>query len=282
MALLRLNALLIDYVTVTSFSRKWYHQVVGMFRDEHVTPVAIKQRGYEGIMVPMESGTLKFLSGWVGSKKHYMMSASGEISDYIIRALVDVSRGEQVVCTRIDCQVTRYKDKRMSLTALRNRLEKNNKVGYPSPSVIDGVKMETVYIGKREKSDRFYRVYVKITKESKPLIRYEAELKKRRSRAIFWEWLVNGFSQDSLVAEMNVLADKDRIMSKYMNLNFSPDAKVVRVQTDDSRTERWIIRDVMPVIKKFICGHGNDATAVLASIYDALEAHEELNNEPID
>jgi hypothetical protein len=71
--------------------------------------------------------------------------------------------------------------------ALRNRLEKSGRrVGYPTPEVLDGVKLETVYVGVREKTDRFYRFYMKALLGGGHVVRFEAELKKRRSRAIFF------------------------------------------------------------------------------------------------
>lgn len=275
MTLIRLNYPLVDYLTLTSYSRSWLDFMIESFAPNRATWFDMKRNGYVGKMYDLGTGSLSILTGNAKGKPHYLMSISGEVADSAIVHVLERSKGYKVKCRRLDVQVTVMMPKNMSMVALRNRLEKDGRtVGYPSPSRVDGTKMETVYIGKRTKSDRFYRVYMKLLDTSDFAVRFEAELKKRRSVAIWKDWEVSGLSRDSIVSELRLLGSMDRMIMKQLSCLDMMDGRAIRVRTQESQTERWLINDVMPVLKRFLCNHESDSGAVLSAVYDVLESYE--------
>ena len=274
MALIRLDSVLVDYISLTSYSAIWFNYVMESLANENDQRVDITAGSYKGVMVPMVSGTLSFLAGRVKGKTHYMIRISGQMAHHAIATLLDVSKGFVVSCSRLDVQLTIMKPVVMSMTALRNRLEKRYKrVGYPQPDTSTGVKLETVYVGTRKKSDRFYRFYTKATNDGLAL-RLEVELKKRRSRAIWDEWVKFGPDGSLLNYEIERIKSMDKYLDRLINLSDRP-KKIVRVRTLESNTERWLINDVFPVLKRVLCSHSADSGSVISALYDVLEAYEE-------
>lgn len=277
MPLIQLNNVLLDYLTLTSYSGKWFNYMMESLGDENDEAYEIKSRGYEGWAVVLVSGSISFLSGFNEGKQHYIVRISGSLANYAIQNCLDISKGFDVNCSRMDVQVTVMKPARMSMIAMRNRLETKYKVGYPQPEIVDGRKIETVYIGTREKSDRFYRFYVKPTSDG-DCVRFEVELKKRRSRAIFAEWQKNGLSRDSIAYEVEKMAKLDKMATKLI-LPLSEQTKRVMVRTLESKTERWLIKDVFPVLKRVLCSHSSDSVSVYAALMDVLEAYEDSKDD---
>lgn len=272
MALIRLDCPLIDYFTLTSYSKVWFDSLVHCFVDNVDKYVDIKRGGYVGRMIELVSGTISLMVGKSMGKPHYMISVSGGLSHHAVASALELSRPFQVRCTRLDVQVTRIMRKNFSMKALRNRLEKSGrKVGYPTPSKVKGVELETVYINTRTKSDRFYRVYMKPVEDGMMAIRFEAELKKRRSRAIFDSWMKDGYTVQDLVYELEAMSGLDRIMAKEMRLPNDWSSRVIRVRTDSSNTEAWLLKTVMPSLRRFINSHDSNPVTVLGQLSQILE-----------
>jgi len=233
--------------------------------------------GYVGHRIDIEGGTIFFGTGFQRGRSHFMVSCSGEASHNLASHVLSDERLHNCACSRMDVQATVIPPDDWSQKNLRNRLEKNGKtVGFPTPKgeTIEGRKLETVYVGQRSKSDRFYRIYMKEAEGVDYVLRFEVELKKRRSRAIWSHFTDNGrIFADVLLAEIQKMAQMDKKASALLAPVISGDARPLRVRSNEGDTMRWILLDVMPIIERLILSHGN-RSALVDALYAALEKGE--------
>jgi hypothetical protein len=133
-------------------------------------------------------------------------------------------------------------------------------VGYPKPSTSKGKLLQTVYVGRRQGSDRFLRVYEKLTDDGKLLLRAESEMKRNRSMALYKE-LCKCKSDDEvsllLASEVMFQVQKDGQLHKSFAGCLSGATRPVKVRTDEGNTFDWIMNTCIPSIDRYINSHSS-------------------------
>jgi hypothetical protein len=70
------------------------------------------------------------------------------------------------------------------------------------------------------------------------------------------------------------MARLDGVISRLL-LPLSNESERVIVKTVQGKTVRWLINDVMPVMKRVLCSHEEGHESVYSAIMDVLEAYNE-------
>jgi len=114
-----LNSPMVDYLTVTTFSREWgLNWKMWLLADERIKLADrqdVNRMQYKGINIPCTGGSIFWGKGEQGGKvkrEHYIMQISGRLADDFILGNKAHFLGEgggvdrRINCTRIDLQIT--------------------------------------------------------------------------------------------------------------------------------------------------------------------------------
>lgn len=175
-----LNNPMFDWLTLTTFEERnademRYSYCPGEYSIE-------KRLQYQG------RGADGFFIGHAmqGGKKHFMMQASGEKSDWIALKYNEHFGPYDWNVTRCDLQVTIPIPPRFSSRDLYDDLQIWDGSGKPRISQLlqSGDGNDTVYVGSRS-SDRFTRIYVKPIDGGLKALRFEVEYKGEHAHRVF-------------------------------------------------------------------------------------------------
>ena len=271
-----LNSPMIDYLTLTSYSSDFTR----VMRENVIQNLSgqaydVVQRGYKGTLWVFLNGTAFLGTGKQRGEHHSLIKISGELAHLMLDRVIETLQAWQslkVECSRLDYQITVKEPEGWSQWDYLNRMQdRGYTVGYPTPSHENGVKLETVYIGVRTKSDRFYRVYVKLMDDAKTkLLRVEVELKKRRSRAVWLEIMQGVTFRSVLDCEIDKFVKLDSqlyglVIGKLLY------GKVVRVGANESNIASWLVDIVFPAMDRFLMSDSSDKRKVIFALYALLE-----------
>lgn len=220
-----------------------------------------KRMQYEGTVYQSDRGTTFFGTAEQNNRLHYMAQFSGLWSQNAWDVNWEMVRDGLVKATRIDIAVTvELGDAAWSQSALFSRLRRfssTRSISYlESKSGPDGRKLATVYVGQRS-SDRMIRIYEKVLDDEKIALRFEAEYKSARAGSVAGLLLAGIRSGSFLRHELDVLNDRPLLALFNGCLLNEPTAATVR--KEESRTERWLIDQVLPTLQRFLNEHGNEA-----------------------
>lgn len=249
-----LNAVLCDYLRLTSFSHADHKQFLLVF-NEHKRDVqsTIGHRmQYDGMAT--NHGFVG--SGAQGKRRHYLTEYSGAASHLAYTRLIDAELVEER-CTRIDVQMSIDLPKKYDARKLYDRIEGNlphnrGVTLYQSPGGLS-----TIYMGSRKtKNGRFTRLYVKEHEQGRAL-RFETEIKGTWAED-YWIYLrTGGELKEILVAELESLGDID---FAPLNLFYKPlkgylPAPRPRAVETSNATLEWLLRTVEPVLIRMLNDH---------------------------
>lgn len=259
-----LNRPMVDYWTITSYCSEWFSRVTAWVRKLQEKWARRHRAQYDGTLHELSKGNVYIGEGLQEGKRHYMMQIDGEIAHDMRYEILSWYPSYDVRCTRVDFQITVPMPSEWSqwelLVRLKNRYGENM-VSYPRPSTSKGILLQTVYLGRREGSDRFLRVYMKLDENSRKLLRLETEIKRRRSRAIYRELCQNQWDEDVkaiIHSELKVQSQKDVQLDRLFYPYIEGHHKPVRVQSESSKTADWIVNTCIPSIDRHIHSHGAD------------------------
>lgn len=272
---LTLNKPMIDYLTMTSFEDEIYLVAKGIVEELELVDEMKDYRflQYSGHSLDLRRGNMQFMTGVQKLSYHNMVRVSGEACMDALPRFASVFMPYRDNLTRIDAQVTILEPDNWSqwelLTDLRKR---GHHVGWVASRDRDtGFELATVYIGSREHSPRFVRIYQKLTADGQKLLRLEVEIKRDRARE-HGKYLVEYASGD-----LSKIRDELGFLSQYhpgLEYTFSASLegwlKPVRVQRKETSTERWIFDQCLPAIAKYCNEHNSDQTAQMCMVMCAI------------
>lgn len=275
--ILTLNKVMVDWITITSFEDRIYDTGRAMMEALGLEKKEQRSMQYGGVGVDGETGGM-----WVGTaiqtgKLHNMIRIWGELAHNSLFQVANTYQPYRDNLKRIDAQVTIFEPDGWSQWDLLTRLRKNGRtVAWPKPQrLADGQELATVYIGARESSARYTRVYQKLTDSGRKLLRLEVEMKE--SRALQHGKHLQEYAHGDvgkLRDELAFVAQQDRKLEIAFAQVLEGNVRPIKVQRAESNTAEWIKRQCIPAIDKYLNGHSNDDTAEIAyALADIVSRH---------
>jgi hypothetical protein len=272
MGMINLYAIQFDWLTLTSFGDKLHD-----FGSQIQTDLASRERGkglkfkwqnYHGRLVTTDIGSLFVGIGEQAGQQHYALYFSGELADVMFGKCAAFAKQTLVRCTRMDLQATIHYPVDWSQWALISRLKRLKRPVEWRESRDDKVgALETVYYGSRT-SDRFARIYVKVTADNSKLLRLEFEYKGDRSDQMFHQIRRGVFMGAQYWAH-----DYGKIKDKKLNNIFAPClpsaepvTERVQVKTDLDKTAAWLTDTCLPALSKYLNDPNHGADVPLAFV----------------
>lgn len=263
----------IDWYTLTSFEptgwQFWRSIFDGLGADEIDGNTG--RLMYTGTLWSMKNGTSFLGSGYQDGKEHIILQVSGKLAqDTFMQAAKKPLAEAWARCTRIDLQITQYRPTEWDQWRLFNRLKKvGRNVNYVSSMTgPNRTELATIYIGSRY-SKRMIRIYEK-SAENQVYLRLEAELKgavaHKTAKALTIE---PDKIHEYLLGEVQAMLEpkSEREFSQYLGgLPLRENGVVVKLE---DRTEKWLLRQVLPAFTKYINQHDSNMR-VLISYSDAI------------
>lgn len=252
-----LNAVLVDYLTLTTFDVKDWIQFSRVF-DNHCRAIGGKRESHNR----MQYGGFRTGHGFIGTGEqkrgwHYMTSYSGQPSHLAYQELLEsVLMAEN--CTRIDVQATIPLPDHYQSETLYQRLSKCVPHGRKVTVYKSKDGLDTIYVGTRStKNGRVTRIYVKEYVGGRGL-RFETEFRKEWA-AQHWVYLrTGGELKELLIAELESMGDcLDYFpMTNFYTLvkGYFPAPKPTPVQTSTPTLE-WLLNTADPAIRRMLHDH---------------------------
>lgn len=281
-----LNAAQIDYLTLTTYEDDIVQLFHEWMKQEHETAERIdgrelkqrlssNRRGYRGPTFSLESMGDCFIGiGVQEEREHYMMQVSGQWAGHAFTEFRTLLKDDNLLrCTRIDVQITVLEPIDWDqFRFLADMKDVGRATGWKE-SLGDTGFLATVYVGSRE-SDRFIRLYEKEAERVRYL-RYEVEFKSDRAQAI-----AHRYARGTLCLSGVMRYEIERMRHQNLNdlylehlANFDPmRIKVVKDVTTE-KTERWILKQVIPALRRYANAHSS-RSSVLGEVIDACREKE--------
>lgn len=274
---LTLNKVMVDWVTVTSFEDRIYDMGKAMMEALGLEKKEQRSQQYGGVGVDGVTGGM-----WVGTaiqtaKLHNMFRVWGELAHNSLQQIANTYQPYRDNLKRLDAQVTIFEPEGWSQWELLLRCRKNgHTVSWPKAQrLADGQELATVYIGAREASARYTRVYQKMTDSGRKLLRLEVELKEARALQHgkhLQEYAHGDLSK--LRDELAFVAQQDKLLELAFAQVLEGNIRPIKVQRTESNTAEWIKRQCIPAIDKYLNLHSNDDTAEIAyALAEVISRH---------
>lgn len=269
-----LSEAMCDYVTVSTFDHnvaKFYKDNMERVSKEEKKPIKHQSRQqYKiGDICSVGAGTIWIGTAVINERTHTLVQVSGELANQIAQAACNQQNAGIAKVTRLDMQITEEEPRGWRQVDLFNRMhEKGFLTEFRASGDKDG-RRETVYIGSRQ-SDRFMRVYVKMSTTNR-LIRMETEYKGMRAYAmakrIAESQTIN--AKKYLRWELNLKRDEE--LSNLFGESLGNESLTERITRETSvhKTRAWLLKQVLPTLREYVNGHGNDHY-VVGVFMDAL------------
>lgn len=249
-----LNAGLIDWITLTTFSpgiyQEWHDTIFSTQIHEAETA---KRMQYQGVVV---NGV--FLGRAIQNKRrHAMLQASGAAAHGIFPFLEFDAK--EVRCTRIDLQVTVDLPAGYDARALYDDIKEWDTDGKQrTPSLVEsGDGLDTVYIGNRQ-SDRFTRIYVKPLADGSRAIRFETEFKGEHADNVVQQLIADPDNLERLLAgEVDALPPLKFGLSERFRSVLGHNPRRSKPKRKDALTGglRWLTNQVNPAMLRLMNDH---------------------------
>lgn len=265
--LLTLNRVMVDWVTLTSFEDRIYDMGKSMMEALGLEKKDKRQQQYAGMGVDGVSGGMWVGTGIQKNQLHNMFRIWGELAHNSLETLANNYQPYRDNLKRLDAQVTIFQPDGWSQWELLERCRKNGRtVAWPKAQrLADGTELATVYIGVREASNRYTRVYQKMTDSGRLLLRLEVELKESRAlqHGKHLQEFANG-DLSKLRDELAFVAQQDGKLEMAFGEVLEGYRRPIKVQRRETNTADWIKRQCIPGIEKYLNLHSNDDTAEIA------------------
>lgn len=248
----------LDYLTVTTFDRDTFQQVINSVtypKQRNKDAEAMRIRGYEGQVLKFENGTLFWGFGLQQNTHHHMVIASGGIADTFGFALSELVGLGQYNVSRIDIQHTiklpEWYSARSCVDALRGGQFKGRQ---RNVTMIDNYGNDTVYIGSRA-SDSFTRLYVK----DSVWLRLEYEYKRDYATDAWSKVRNHGdkAKQGILYGELLKLPECPivNLFKEHIRTDDPSAPKSEKVISTPNTTYLWLKRQVEPAVIRMLNSH---------------------------
>lgn len=272
---LTLNKVMVDWLTFTSFFDDIYKHAVIL--SQGADTYESRSQQYVGWSMDMVSGGLWAGTGRQRAGLHNMVRMWGESSHNALASWAAVFNPWRDRCKRIDYQITIEQPDGWSQWALAQRLrERGVPVGWPTPQRLrDGREMATVYMFTRKGSNRYARVYQKLSSAGNMLLRLEVELKEDRAaeHAKHIKTLADGdmgIGRD----ELAYTAQHDTELYDIFYHALEGNRRPVKVKQKDSDTAGWLLNTCAPSLERYLNSHSSDESIKVLEYYiDIIGRH---------
>lgn len=250
------NRAAIDYLTLTTFSRHTYRDVLRLIltKDEIEESAKMSIPRYVGLQSVWNCGAVFFGEGVQDGMAHWLISASGGAADRVGYAVAAQSWSGLNV-TRFDAQVTLARPEWFKARDFADHMETGEWRGRRrKPVLIENSGDDTVYLGSY-KSDRFTRFYVK----EKEWLRYETVFKRDYALSA-WQ----RYTAAPTIAPAGLLVSEMVKFPKHPLINYFgdalKDANLLSVQKQKpvkvlSKTYIWLVKSVVPAVTRLLNDH---------------------------
>jgi len=254
---LRLNTVLYDWFTVTSFEQsfcKYWREEIGQLNGAGEYTDARKLKRYLGQARQHGTGTVFLGEMTQPLGLHFAVVLEGEAADLMRRQVRFSLENHNARLTRVDIQATILKPEEWSQVRLYNRVDR---LGRGGDILHDDDKkfgrLYTVYIGSK-KSDRFMRVYDKPTDDG-VCLRAEMQLSHQQAEMYGRRWLSGRISESAAFAGALEWSGDKKLDETFRSIvegwkGLLP--PYVRKETD---TDKWLVDDVLPVLARRLFAH---------------------------
>jgi hypothetical protein len=251
-----LNTPMLDWLTITTYddmaAKAWWRIVTEGESEEK------KIMQYDGRIRFTLAGSIFVGSGYQRRGLHHMVRVSGTMADEHKSILYAQLKQGTIRVSRMDVQCTIRKPKEWNQWRFFNRRKRAGKtVAWFQSSDRDAGELATVYIGSR-RSDRFTRVYEKPSAGGVKLLRVETEYKRDRAHKSAKAMMDGkGFTPGAMIRhELDNSISDDKLHALFSpHCGDRPASVKVHVKTDDDKTFRWLVDDVLPVFKRIAYSH---------------------------
>lgn len=259
-----------DWITATSYDYNFYKFWAKEVRDWEGEKKEAKLMQYLGMEVEAKGGTIRLMVGTQRDREHYMLHLTSSVADVYLSDVTNQIQQGFVSVTRCDIQITIPKPKSWSqMEFFKAQYERSKVTWIDSKDKRSGKMLETVGIGSRT-SDRYVRMYTKLG-AGELYLRFEVEFKGDRAKAVMREILRRDEGKkEILLHELLKLKSKRAESAFYMAIGaHNPFRVKVQKLTSASKTNRWLVETVLPVLIRQLSDHDDDG-----SLWDAY--HNEL------
>lgn len=250
------NRAALDYLTVTTFDRPLYSDILKtiLTRDEREESEKDSIKRYVGMRSVWTCGSVFYGEGLQDGFAHWIISASGGAADRVGYALSGQILPSMNV-TRIDVQITIEKPSWYRARDFVDAVEEGEWKGRRrKPVLIENGGDDTVYLGSYH-SDRFTRIYVK----EKTWLRLETVFKRDYAEEA-WK----RYAAAPAIAPAGLLVSElirfpkhpiiDAFAAELKNANQIDVQKAKPVKTL-STTYLWLVRSVAPAVSRLLNDH---------------------------
>lgn len=260
MGYIALDCIRCDWLTVTSFDYKFYEYWTRITRELDRTNDKAKVMQYLGFEYKLDTGTLKLLKGSQKNQQHWMVTASGQLADVVLRDVLFMFEHDiKFKCTRIDWQVTINRPKDYDSLKLFTAIsERRSTTSYISSVDKEHGQLATVGVGSRS-SWRYCRIYEKVLSDEFVGLRFEVEFKGKLAQS-----LLDDYSYDPSCISGVMLHELLRMKSKWLEAKFyiimeaNAPMKVKGKMDKESRTKEWLLSAVLPTFERIVNDHDDD------------------------
>lgn len=278
-----INVGALDYMTVTTYDKtamdalsQWGEERIAHYkRTIGFSAVDVNnsyKMQYSGLQCHVDGvGSIYFAKGEQNARHHWIIQASSLWAGQLFSQYKELLSLGTVRCTRLDLQITVEQSPSWCQFQFAERVRDSGKSMGFIESKGTNYMLATVYIGQRV-SDRYVRVYQKEGDNGELYLRFEVEMKGERAAATA-EKLARGTMRIESVIKYEMLRIKDISMMSEVGGALEgvvpQRAKIVRC-TSLLKTEKWIVRTVLPALTKWAARHDSDKT-LLMTIQKELE-----------
>lgn len=254
---LRLNRVLFDWFTVTSFERSfrdYWREEIAALDDAGEPTQAKKLRRYLGENRAYATGHV-FLGDMEQIQgQHYAAIMEGEAADLMRRHVRFSLENHNARITRVDIQATILRPGDWSQVRLFNRVDRFS-VGADIQHSEDKTygRLYTVYIGSK-KSDRFVRVYEKPV-DGAVCLRFELQLSHGQAESFGMKWHRGRISEQNVFSGALEWCGDKKLEDTFRSIVEGYKGMLppyVRKETD---TDKWLLETVLPVLGRRLFAH---------------------------
>lgn len=248
-----LNSPQCDWLTFTSCDYDLMHLGMSIARyTAKLEDSTIMQ--YKGVSATDRNGNSIFVgAGEQNGNTHYLCRISGALAHEKHALFYELVALGKVNVSRIDFQVTIEQPVGWSQVELFNRLrEGGSKSDFRSS--VDGFsrcELASVDYGSRTSAE-YLRIYEKVTREGRRLLRAEVEYKSKKAVSAFLAMSTdyNKVAQ-GIKYRLGKTKDEQLVNAFADGLDCLP-AKIVPVTNDIDKREHWLLGAVVPALKRYL------------------------------
>ena len=254
---------LCDWLTLTTYEESvfaYYRKIAdGAMSDGRKNTKYHKLPNYSGYVVSTDNGGYHIYEGMQAERKHYMVILSGELANMYVLHASNLCRSGLANVTRVDLQITVDEPKKWCQWTYINAMKAAGKsVGWAESKHRKAGALETVYVGSRT-SNKFGRVYIKVTAGGARLLRFEIEFKKKHATELMAR-LHSGAHSMSAILKYETRQRSTQLLWSTLSpyLGEKDYAIKVKVESDNDKLREWLRTACLPSLVRYLNANQSD------------------------